>query len=75
MYVHGNPYIIYDGPPTEADIKTFIVEMSKKVFGSEFTRRTSSPTSIPSYTIGQPLIGQTEICYLEFNEKEGYHKS
>lgn len=72
LYVNGKPYMKYDGRPTTKDIINFVVEVSNKAFESEFTSR--NRREIPSYTVGQPLWGQTDVCYLEFDEDQGYKK-
>jgi thiol-disulfide isomerase/thioredoxin len=75
LYVNGKPYVKYDGPPTESDIREFVSTVSKQAYSTDFARQSRTRNEIPSYTLGHPLVGQTEVCYLEFSERDGYHAS
>lgn len=67
LYINGRPYMKYDGPKTEVDIKNFIIHASNTVHESGFSKVTKE-RSIPQYTVGHPLYGETEVTYLDFNQ-------
>lgn len=67
LYVNGHPYMRYDGPPNENGIRRFILEASNSIQESGFTK-ISKEKGIPAYTIGNPLYGEGNVCYLEFDE-------
>ena len=83
LYINGQPFMRYDGPPKINDIRKFIVEVynsvkHKQSFSKEATvKRTQESVPekrrIPSYTIGLPKQGREDVCYLEF--KEAYNKN
>ena len=72
LYINGRPYMKYDGPPEENEIRRFILEVSNSVRDSGFTQVTKEK-GIPAYTIGNPLCGEGDVCYLTFDESNGYH--
>jgi len=73
LYLNGRPYMQYKGPSNEAEIRKFIIQVSKDVMQSGFIQ-TAKANNIPTYTIGQPLCGEDDgVCYFEFNEAKGYH--
>jgi hypothetical protein len=57
----------YDGPPEENEIRRFILEVSNLVQKSGFSNVTKEK-GIPAYTIGNPLCGEGNVCYLEYDE-------
>ena len=67
LYINGSPYMRYDGPPEENEIRRFILEVSNLVQKSGFSNVTKEK-GIPAYTIGNPLCGEGNVCYLEFDE-------
>jgi hypothetical protein len=71
MYVNGQPLIVYKGPPDIEQIKNFIIEVAKNIQGKQqFTKgkiEKDANTSIPGYTIGIPLCGDDNVCYLEWD--------
>lgn len=73
LYVNGTPYMRYEGPHEEKDITQFIVEISNRVQSTGF-QNVLKEKNIPAYTIGQPLCGDGEVCYLEFDSQVGYKK-
>ena len=82
LFVAGKPFIRYDGPHAENEIKRFIVEVSNKIQSKEkFTNKemakqkvqtshsnNGSKKDIPAYASGQPLWGDSDDFYLEFAE-------
>jgi len=80
LYVAGKPFIRYDGPSDENEIKRFIFEVSNKIQSKEkFTGKqnqqpanqqanANTKRSIPAYASGQPLWGDSDDFYLEFAE-------
>lgn len=73
LYINGRPYMRYEGPHEENDIRRFILEVSNSVQASGFAQ-VAKEKSIPAYTIGQPLCGEDGVCYLEFDTQVGYKK-
>jgi hypothetical protein len=74
LYINGRPYMKYTGAITEPAIRQFVIDVSKSVHESGFAK-VAKQKGVPSYCVGQPLCGEDEVCYLEFNPKEGYHAS
>jgi len=76
LYVNGKPFIRYDGPHTEQDIRQFLLEVTSKLQAKEKfsnadrARENAGKNSrdIPEYTVGFPLYGDDDDFYLEFNE-------
>lgn len=80
LFVAGKPFIRYDGPHDENEIKRFIVEVSNKIQSKEkFTNKEAAKQKvqtthggikkeIPAYASGQPLWGDSDDFYLEFAE-------
>lgn len=72
LYFNGKPYMIYTGPYDENEIKRFVIEVAnsiinrQKIVNEEKVKNTGK--GIPEYTIGHPLCGDDERCYLEFDE-------
>lgn len=73
LYINGKPYMRYQGPQDAKEISRFVVEISKTVQNKqEHTIKENKnvkikSNSIPEYTIGKPLCGPDNECYLEFN--------
>ena len=68
LYSDGKPFMRYEGAHDGQSIKNFIVEVNKRIqHKQQFSKEQSSQKNIPAYTIGKPLYGDTERCYLEFN--------
>jgi thioredoxin-like negative regulator of GroEL len=72
LYVSGKPFIRYDGPHDENEIKRFILEVCNKIQSKEkFTNKEVKNTKdkkIPPYASGQPLYGDSDDFYMEFAE-------
>lgn len=74
LYIKGQPYMKYQGPPTVEAITKFVFEVSKKVNArqkfsdDDKTIRKPRGSKIPEYTIGEPLYGDGKVTYLEFDE-------
>jgi thioredoxin-like negative regulator of GroEL len=73
LHVSGKPFIRYDGPHDENEIRRFIFEVSNKIqtkekFTSKDVIKQKLKREIPSYASGQPLYGETDDFYMEFSE-------
>lgn len=75
LYVNGKPFIRYDGPHMETDIRNFLIDVTSKLQAKEkFSDNNKKEGNnkqgkdIPPYTVGVPLCGEDEIGYLEFDE-------
>jgi hypothetical protein len=73
LHVNGKPFIRYDGPHTENDIRAFLIEVTNKLqtkekFSVDKTKDSKNNREIPAYTVGVPLYGDEDEFYLEFNE-------
>ena len=74
LYVSGRPFIRYDGPHDESEIKRFIIEVCNKIQSKEkFTNKevknvNAKDKKIPPYASGQPLYGELDDFYMEFAE-------
>ena len=77
LYVAGKPFIRYDGPHDENEIRRFIFEVSNKIQTKEkFTSKevtkqriqNNDKRDIPAYASGQPLYGDSDDFYMEFAE-------
>jgi len=72
LYVNGIPFMRYDGPQDDREIRNFVTDVAnqlqtKEKFSSEKVKQNDK--GIPAYTIGKPLIGCADnVCYLEFDE-------
>lgn len=80
LYINGRPYMRYQGPHDPREISRFIVEVSQQVsankqqtFAKEENKNVKpcKKGGIPAYTIGKPLIGQDDVCYLDFTGAYG----
>lgn len=72
LYVNGRPFIRYDGPHDEGELRKFIIEVankmqSKEKFAHNNVKEPEKGNGIPAYTIGQPNK-LDNVCYLEFEE-------
>ena len=72
LYVSGKPFMRYNGPYDMNEITRFVVEVSKKLqekqkFTSENIKEDLT-SDIPEYSIGKPLCGSDNVCYLEFDD-------
>lgn len=72
LYVNGHPYIRYDGPSDINNIVQFVVQVSNQVHQEGLDK--VAKHKIPEYTVGHPIVGKDEVCYLSFDEKSGYFK-
>ncbi len=71
FYVNNKPYMRYNGPAEMGEIKNFVLEVANNVQN----KQTFAPDKIkhpereiPEYTIGKPLCGDGQRCYLEYEE-------
>jgi len=77
LYVNGQPFMRYDGPQKMNEIRKFIFEVhntikhkqkfAKQEQKEEKKSNASKTNGIPAYTIGKPLCGKNNVCYLDFN--------
>lgn len=72
LYVNGRPFMKYNGPLAEAELKRFVIEVAQKIetkqkFSSENVKE-DVRGRIPAYTIGIPKCDDDEECYFPFNE-------
>ena len=75
LYVAGKPFIRYDGPHDENEIKRFILEVSNKIQSKEkfsnkeiLKGKLNGKKENPAYASGQPLWGDSDDFYMEFAE-------
>jgi len=75
LYINGKPYMRYQGPHNSQEISRFIVEVSQKIqtkpnFVKEDKniKQPKGGKGIPAYTIGKPICGDGDVCYLEFDD-------
>ena len=72
FYTNGKPFMQYKGAYDGNDIARFVVEVAKNI---QSNQKFSQPNAvkeqgrgIPAYTIGTPLYGTDDVCYLEFDD-------
>ena len=82
FYVHGKPYMRYHGPYEKSQIVKFIVEMAKKVKSKQFLtkddpniKHAKQTGRIPQYSVGRPLYGDEDVCYLQFGDAYGHKQA
>ena len=73
LFVQGKPFIRYDGPHEDNEIRKFLVEVTSKLqtkekFSNDKVKDSRNEKEIPAYTVGHPLYGQENVSYLEFDE-------
>ena len=71
LYINSRPYMRYQGPHQASEIGRFVYEVTQKIqnkqpFAKEEVRE-DPRGGIPAYTIGKPLCGDDDVCYLEFS--------
>ena len=72
LYIHGKPFMRYNGPHDGNEIRRFILEVANKVqskqkFSTENVKENNK--GIPEYSIGRPLYGENDkVCYLPFDD-------
>ena len=73
LYLHGQPYMIYNGPHNQQDIRSFVIEIATKLSTKDrekFHQEDEEDISkgirreIPEYSWGQPLYGKMDVTYL-----------
>lgn len=76
LYINGKPFMRYNGPPHENEIRRFVIEVANKIQNKQkFAQGVvkQQQKSIPEYCLGKPLVGQDDnVCYLDM--KEAYPK-
>ena len=73
MYVDGKPFMKYQGPHDEHEIKKFIIEVAnnikvKQQFINNNDKVKVTKGRIPEYCTGHPIKGDGKVCYLDFDE-------
>ncbi len=74
LYVDGRPFMRYNGPHNDQEIRRFVFEVANKLtHNQKFTNKVKKAPdgrSIPEYTIGKPLYGpnKDQVCYLNFGK-------
>ena len=74
MYIDGKPFMRYNGPQDINELRRFVLEVAKNVqnkqsFANKVVKVDSKKKNrIPEYTIGHPLCGEDDVCYLTFDE-------
>jgi thioredoxin-like negative regulator of GroEL len=67
LFVQGKPFMRYDGPHDEAELKRFVFEVASKLQSREkFTNNQKvkdDGKTIPAYTVGVPLCGDDDDSY------------
>lgn len=77
LYVNGKPFIRYEGPHDEGELRRFIVDVATKLQNRDKfvnhpnIKEPEKDKGIPAYTIGKPVC-EDGVCYLEF--EDAYHK-
>jgi thiol-disulfide isomerase/thioredoxin len=71
LYINSRPYMRYQGPHQASEIGRFVYEVTQKIqnkqpFAKEEVKE-DPRGGIPAYTIGKPLYGDDDVCYLEFS--------
>lgn len=75
LFIGGKPFMRYNGPHNSDEIRRFVIEVANKVqskqkFSTENVKQ-DKKGGIPEFTIGRPLCGQDNVCYLEFDNAYG----
>jgi len=80
LFVNGKPFMRYDGPPESKTILEFVIEVSSQIQSKQqfvnnpttnnenATIKKGNKREIPSYCVGNPLYGDDNVCYLEFDD-------
>jgi hypothetical protein len=73
LHINGKPFMRYDGPHDEEQIRRFILEVAKQLEDKPHFANTvaSGKKELPGYSIGQPVCGEDNVCYLEYEEAYG----
>jgi len=71
LYVNGKPFMAYQGPSDENEIRNFVIQVAQKLqkkqqFTQETQQRivTKQKRAIPEYTVGIPKNCDDGVCYL-----------
>jgi thiol-disulfide isomerase/thioredoxin len=78
LYINGRPYMKYEGPSDEQEIKKFIIEVSsnlknKQKFAENDTRVERTKNKIPGYSLGIPKdLKNSGVCYVLY--EDAYNK-
>lgn len=75
LYIDGKPFMEYKGPRQIGEIQRFVMDVAENIkqkqsFVSQVNknaaRNGSKQAPIPQYTVGRPVKGDDEVCYLQF---------
>ena len=88
LYVNGKPFMLYEGPHDEGELRRFILEVANKLQNKEKFATNNNNTNNNNGSNSNPNIRETDkgipaytigkpfsdenVCYLEF--EEAYHK-
>lgn len=67
LYFNGYPLSQYSGAIDIDSMRSFIIDKSTMVYNAGM-HKDSKLKDIPNYTIGVPLCGDGNVCYLEYDE-------
>ena len=75
LYINGKPFMKYNGPHDNGEIRRFVLEVANKVQNKQkFSDKQvkDNGRTIPEYAVGKPLFGQDDrICYLPMDDAYG----
>ena len=70
LYIQGKPFMRYNGPHDDQEIRRFVIEVANKVQNKQtFSKENvkDNKKGIPEFTTGHPLCGKDDVCYLDFD--------
>jgi len=73
LYINGHPFMLYEGPPDINIIGEFIHKVANDVRSRQaFVAQTvknpdTGRREIPAYTVGHPVRGHDNRCYLNYD--------
>ena len=78
LYIDGKPYMRYKGDHDISKIANFVVDIAHKirnqlkkpqdVIKEDKNIKPEKGTDVPSFTLGKPLCGDDNVCYLSLEE-------
>ena len=68
LYVDGKPFMAYKGPYQASELQKFVVQVAQNIqkkqqFSKDVVKQEEQ--KIPEYTIGIPVCGDDNVCYLD----------
>lgn len=74
LFVHGKPFLKYDGPHSETDLRNFVITATRQLhstlkdrFSDDGKKDGKKEKEIPLYSVGVPLCGDEDM-YMEFEQ-------